>query len=116
MRIFICTVLGLFLLTAGAAGNEPEREIEYLLDTIGNSGCIFVRNGSRHTAEKAEEHLRMKYQRGKRYAKTAELFIERLASKSSISKKVYTIECPGADPVPSGDWLMAVLTEYRSAS
>jgi hypothetical protein len=57
--------------------------------------------------------MRMKYRRGKRYATTAELFIERLASKSSFSGKPYKIECPGGDTVLSGDWLTARLQEYR---
>jgi hypothetical protein len=57
--------------------------------------------------------MRLKYRRGKRYATTAELFIERLASKSSFSGKLYKIECPGGEAVPSGKWLTARLQEYR---
>ena len=90
-----------------------EAEIEYLIEAIGDSGCVFIRNGSRHSAVDAEDHIRMKYKRARRYASTAELFIERLASKSSMSKKPYLMECPGAEPVPSGDWLRARLDEYR---
>ena len=77
------------------------------------SGCTFIRNGSRHDAEDAASHMRLKYRRGKRYATTAELFIERLASKSSFSGKPYAIECPGSEAVPSGEWLTARLHEYR---
>ena len=44
----------------------------------------------------------MKYRRGKRYASTTEKFIERLASKSSMSRKPYYIECPGDEAVPTG--------------
>jgi hypothetical protein len=95
------------------AGNT-ESEIEYLIASIGDSNCTFVRNGSRHDAEDAEDHLRMKYRRGKRYATSAELFIERLASKSSMSGKLYTMECPDSETVPSGEWLTARLHEYRA--
>ena len=96
-----------------AYADEAESEIEYLVSTIGTSGCTFIRNGKRHDANDAEAHLRMKYRRGKRYAPTAETFIERLASASSMSKKPYYMECDGQEAVPSGEWLMAQLHEYR---
>ncbi len=101
------------LLPAAAFAGDTEVEIEYLITTVGESDCTFIRNGSRHNAEDAASHMRMKYRRGKRYATTAELFIERLASKSSFSGKPYKIECPGGDTVPSGDWLTTRLQEYR---
>jgi hypothetical protein len=101
------------LLPAAAIAGETEVEIEYLITTVGESGCTFIRNGSRHDAEDAASHMRLKYRRGKRYATTAELFIERLASKSSFSGKLYKIECPGGEAVPSGKWLTARLQEYR---
>lgn len=92
-----------------------EAEIEYLMTAIGGSGCTFVRNGKRHTASEAEEHIRMKYRRAWRHAKSAEMFIERLASRSSLSRKPYFMDCPGSDIVRSGDWLNAKLAEYRQA-
>jgi hypothetical protein len=101
------------LMPAAAIADDSEIEIEHLITTVGESGCTFIRNGSRHDAEDAASHMRMKYRRGKRYANTAELFIERLASKSSFSGKPYAIECPGSEAVPSGDWLTARLQEYR---
>jgi hypothetical protein len=114
MRLLpLFTVLAL-LFSATAYANDAEVEIEYLITTVGESGCIFVRNGSRHEAEDAASHMRLKYRRGKRYATTAELFIERLASKSSFSGKPYAIECPGSDAVPSGEWLTARLDEFRA--
>lgn len=111
-RLYILPVLA-FLLPAVAAADIAEVEIEHLITTVGESGCTFIRNGSRHDADDAASHMRLKYHRGKRYAPTAELFIERLASKSSFSGKPYAIECPGSGTVPSGDWLTARLQEYR---
>jgi hypothetical protein len=55
----------------------------------------------------------MKYRRGKRYAPTAEAFIERLASESSMSHKPYQIDCPDQAIVTSGEWLSRKLAEYR---
>ena len=110
----LALVAALALLSPAAAfANDADVEIEHLITTVGESGCTFIRNGSRHDADDAASHMRLKYRRGKRYAPTAELFIERLASKSSFSGKPYAIECPGNDAVPSGDWLTARLQEYR---
>jgi hypothetical protein len=99
-----------------AQASEIPVEIDYLLSTVGSSDCAFIRNGSRHDAENAEAHLRMKYKRGKRWAPTTEKFIERLASKSSFSKKPYFIQCGEQEQVPSGDWLTQRLQEYRNTA
>jgi len=95
--------------------HDQNIEIDHLLETIGNSECVFIRNGSRHSADKAEEHLRMKYERGRRYAVSAESFIEKLASKSSITRKIYMMECPGSKAEPSSEWLTHRLEEFRRA-
>lgn len=116
MRVIVALALLICLLPPGARADDVPAEIDYLLSAIGSSGCTFIRNGKRHDAEDAEAHLRMKYQRGRRYAATSEEFIERLASKSSMSKKLYYIECECEETVPSGDWLMQRLTEYRTNS
>jgi len=110
--VYVSIVLGLLFPTVASA-DSAEAEIEFLVSAIGASDCTFIRNGKRHDAMDAEAHLRMKYRRGKRYAPTAEKFIERLASASSMSKKPYFIECTGSEPVPSGEWLMSHLIDYR---
>ncbi len=113
MRFALLLALpALFLATTGRADDVPP-EIDHLLTTVGSSNCVFIRNGKHHDAADAEDHLRMKYRRGKRYAPTTEAFIERLASKSSMSKKLYHIDCPGEERMPSGEWLSQRLAEYR---
>ena len=113
-RLIMVAVL-LAPLSASANAKDSSAEIDYLLTSIGSSNCAFIRNGDSHSAEDAEEHLRMKYKRGKRYASTSETFIERLASGSSMSRKPYYIECSGNEPVRSGDWLMQRLRDFRKA-
>jgi hypothetical protein len=114
MRVLILVVL-LFLLPIGTrAEDEVPAEIDHLLTSVGNSGCTFIRNGERHDARSAEDHLRMKYRRGKRYATSSEAFIKRLASSSYLSKKLYYIECEGDEMIPSGDWLATRLAAYRN--
>jgi hypothetical protein len=114
MRIPYALLLSALLLPAAVRADTTEAEVEYLITSVGESGCTFIRNGSRHDAEDAASHMRLKYRRGKRYATTAELFIERLASKSSMSGELYFIECEGEEPVSSGEWLSARLEDYRS--
>lgn len=105
----------LFLLPIDARAEDAvPAEIDYLLTSVGSSGCTFIRNGERYDSSSAEDHLRMKYRRAKRFAKTSEAFIKRLASNSYLSKKLYYIECEGEEMMPSGDWLLERLGEYRA--
>lgn len=98
------------------AADETDPEVEYLLNAVGTSGCVFVRNGKEHAADAAEDHLRMKYNKTRRYIDTADEFIEKLASESSWTGKPYLIACPDAETVPSREWLTSRLSEYREAA
>ena len=115
-RYLILCWLCLAPLAVADDASQITSEIDHLIAAIGASGCTFVRNGKEHSAAEAESHIRSKYRRGKRYAKTTEAFIERLASQSSMSKKPYWMMCPGSEPIQSGDWLRAELAAYRSVS
>jgi len=114
MRAFCLAVLLIF---ASSVAWAEERaltvEVGYLIDSVSESGCKFVRNGKEHTASEAADHLRMKAKRGKRYYDTTEEFIDRIASKSSWSGKPYTIQCDDKPAVTAGDWFTRMLTEYR---
>ncbi len=115
MRVVVAFAFLICLLPPGARADDGPAEIDYLLNTVGSSDCTFIRNGKRHNAQDAEAHLRMKYRRGKRYAPTSEKFIERLASKSSLSNKPYYIECESEERMAFGQWLMQRLSEYRAS-
>ncbi len=110
----LAAILLIGLMQSAAGADEVPAEIDYLLTTMGGSDCTFIRNGKEYDAEDAEAHLRMKYRRGKRYAKTTEDFIDNLASRSSMSKKPYHIACDQQATVESGAWLMQLLQEYRA--
>lgn len=90
-------------------------EIEVLLARLAASGCQFKRNGSWHTATEAQAHLRRKldYLVEKGAVASTEQFIERAASRSSISGRVYQVRCGSASPVASGEWLRAELQAMR---
>jgi len=93
---------------------DNDSEIEHLLTAVGSSNCVFVRNGTRHTAESAESHLRMKYGKTRRYIDNAEEFITKLASESSWTGKPYTLDCPDKEEQVTKDWLFVQLNEYRA--
>ena len=116
MRFLSLGLLLCLLPFVAHADDAAPVEIDFLLATIGSSNCTFIRNGKRYDSAAAEDHLRMKYRKGKRYATTSENFIERLASKSYLSKKLYFIECAGDEKMPSGDWLKKRLGEYRTGA
>ena len=114
LNIFVA-IAGLVLgsLTALADESNMDSEIDYLLDTVVSSDCVFIRNGSEHEAEAARDHLQMKRKRGKRYFSSAEEFIEKIASKSSWTGKDYLIQC-GSEPQQKAQaWFMSVLNLFR---
>ncbi|MEA3230674.1 MAG: DUF5329 domain-containing protein [Thermodesulfobacteriota bacterium] len=110
---FLSLILFLALFFPGnfvvAAEND---EIEYLLSFIGSSDCIFIRNGREYQAEEAREHLEMKYNHVKRRIKTAEDFIDKIASKSSLSGRQYEVRCDGIK-LQTSQWLRESLASYR---
>jgi len=110
---YLLTVLFAGMMAAQAISAESPTEIEYLLQAIGKSECIFTRNGEQHSAAEAEDHLRMKYNRTRSRIKTAEAFIDNLASKSSWTGKSYTMKCADDEPEPSQQWLYRELARYR---
>ena len=108
-------LLALCLHIAPTRADSPEdREIAYLLEFVRESGCDFVRNGKRHDARDAADHLRSKYRRGRRWVDTAEQFISRIASKSSMSGEAYRVRCADSPEQTSADWLTQALEAQRS--
>ncbi|MEX0964449.1 MAG: DUF5329 domain-containing protein [Pseudohongiellaceae bacterium] len=93
-----------------------EVEIHALIQAVEESGCEFERNGRRYDALEAADHMRLKYRRAKRYADSAEKFIDRLASKSSISGKPYLIVCATSGEHEAKEWLEAELVAQRKRS
>jgi hypothetical protein len=110
----------LLLAGADALAQQDARsrdEIHHLLDYLGHSGCQFDRNGSWYDAPAAREHLQDKYAylQKRDLAPDAQAFIDRAASKSSMSGRAYRVRCGNGEPVPSSRWLGAELERYRAA-
>lgn len=114
-------LLSCFLLLAAAAQAAPsaqaEREIRGLMDALASSQCQFQRNGSWHGREEARAHLQRKYDylRKRNQVDSAEQFIERAASRSSVSGKPYRVRCPGQADVDAASWFGARLKALRDS-
>jgi Family of unknown function (DUF5329) len=122
MSYRLSTVLGLFLgltllpVALAAPPAVAQMEINYLLGSIETSGCEYYRNGTWYDSKKAQAHLRYKYEmlaaRGQ--INTTEDFIEKAATKSSLSGQPYEIRCSGGEAVRTNQWLHEVLARYRA--
>lgn len=101
-----------------APSPQAQREIDALIAGLGASGCAFERNGRWYDAKTAQAHLRKKYDylRKRDMADTAELFIERAASESSMSGKPYRVRCPGKAAEFSAQWFGQRLQALRTAA
>jgi hypothetical protein len=124
MKMRRLTALGVLLALAmlqvsyAAPPDAAKVEIEYLLVYVNSSGCKFFRNDTWHDAASAEQHLRQKYDWlvARNQVRTAEDFIEKVATKSSLSGRGYWVRC-NADPSQStSQWLRGVLAKYRSTA
>jgi hypothetical protein len=112
-------VLGLALAQDAHAGRPAPvalAEINYLLDYMGKSGCDFYRNGAWYDSGAAKAHLRFKYDALVQHDQigTAEDFIEKAATKSSLSGRAYKVRCADGQELSSNQWLRDALARYRS--
>jgi len=91
-------------------------EVNFLLGYVEGSSCEFYRNGSWHDSKEAQAHLRDKYKwlvlRG--LINTTDDFIERAATKSSLSGNPYEVRCNGGALVTSNQWLHNELARFRT--
>jgi len=110
-RVVGAALLSLALLVSTAAAGTEE-EIAHLLAYIGQSDCIFIRNGKEHDSAEGLEHIRMKYDHVKKRVDSAEDFIAYAASKSSLTGKIYRVRC-GVEETATGEWLRAELERLR---
>jgi hypothetical protein len=117
LRVLLALVALSLGVAAKAADLSPDakREVDHLLDHLGQSGCEFNRNGTWYGAAAARSHLQMKLEHLSRrgLVSTAEEFIDRAASVSSVSGKPYQVRCGGGEAVPSKQWFQAELLRFR---
>ena len=118
--IAVLTVIGLGCGNVSARAvdlpSTSKEEIDYLLAYLKNSGCQFNRNGKWYNADEAVSHIDAKYNYliKKEMLSSTEDFIDKAATKSSMSGKSYLVQCGNEAPAPSSLWFMEELARYRS--
>lgn len=117
MKAILSTIL--VLLTSFACFADwslEERKVEFLISSVEQLDATFIRNNTEYPARKAASHLRTKFKYAKsqidRNTFTAELFIEEIASKSSISGEEYLIRFPNGQVVTARNWLYNQLSYF----
>ena len=106
----------LCIISAPLPADVPESqkpEVQHLLDFVGQTDCLMIRNGSEHDGKKAVSHIQTKYDYFRDDIKSTEDFIEYSATKSTMSGKYYTVKCPGREEIRSQDWLLEELGKFR---
>jgi Family of unknown function (DUF5329) len=101
---------------ADEPGRDSQREISHLLQYLEASKCAFYRNGTWHSSLEARAHLEQKYKylQSRSRVVSAEDFLARAATASSISGQPYQVRCDGQEAVGSAKWLGLELERYRS--
>ena len=99
----LVVVLALFCVSVVAQQPLTEQQkIDHLISFIRNlNGSAFIRNGQEHTAQAAADHLQMKREKAGSHIKTAQDFIDKVASKSTISGELYMIKFANGKMFPS---------------
>jgi len=107
-RFVVGTVFGL-LVTASALAAPPAHElnrIERLIRFVESQKDMkFIRNGSEYTCAEAAKFLRGKLESMGGDVSTAREFIERIASKSSMSGEPYHVKLADGRLMPAAQFL-----------
>jgi Family of unknown function (DUF5329) len=115
--ILLCSLL----LGAGSALATPSPaemvRIERLLTHIGTQHDMrMVRNGEVYDPSMAVSFLRRKLSSMGDDIKTAEEFIDRIATRSSTTGQLYWVRLPNGHDVPAGDFLRVELARLDKAA
>ena len=112
-KIFCLTIALLAALPAYAKLNgHEEARISAMLDALAQQKeLVFVRNGEAHNCDEAVSHLRLKLKNTRNRIDTAEQFIDKVASSSSITGKPYIVQIPGKTDENAQPYLHALIAQ-----
>ena len=114
MKKFICLVITLLMtlpVYAKLTAHEEARINAMLEGLAQKKDLIFVRNGDEHTCYEAVSHLRLKLGNTRNRIDTAEQFIDKVASSSSITGKPYIVKIPGKSDENAQPFLHALIAQ-----
>jgi hypothetical protein len=118
LQISLALLLGFMASSVMAKAPLSEtQKIESLITSIETlKGAVFIRNGSEYSSEQAAHHLRMKWDKAGSSVKTAQDFIEKCASKSSMSGEKYQIRFANGKTEYSQDYFNEELRKISPPS
>ena len=93
---------------------SEKEKIEALIQFVKKSDTLFIRGGVEYPSSKAADHLRMKWDYAGKRIKTARQFIDRIASKSSMTGKPYYVKSKDGKQITSAEWLSQALKKIES--
>ncbi|MDF3827101.1 MULTISPECIES: YfeK family protein [unclassified Pseudocitrobacter] len=114
MKKILCALVALLLtLPAWAKLNaHEEARINAMLEALSQQKeLVFVRNGDEHTCDEAVSHLKLKLGNTRNRIDTAEQFIDKVASSSSITGKPYIVKIPGKIDENAQPYLHALIAQ-----
>lgn len=114
VMVFLCSMLWLHGTATAAHALSPNEEarISAMLDALERqTDMIFIRNGSEHSAAQAAAHLRLKLDKTRNRLESAEQFIDKVASSSSMSGKPYMVRLPGKPEETANSFLHRLLQQ-----
>lgn len=118
-KLMMMVLLGLAGVAARTLARETaeQKRIDYLVHVVADlKGAQFIRNGVGYDAAKAAEHLERKlHYAGERIA-TAEQFIDKVGTASSMTGTKYLIRLPDGKTMESAEFLRGELAKYRDST
>jgi hypothetical protein len=111
--LLLCLLVstGSLALAAEAVTNP---EITWLLQYMEKAEVKFIRSGKEYTPKEGADHLRTKLSKAGGKVKTAEDFIEGIASKSYLNGDEYLVKFADGKTRPTGPWLKEALARHRA--
>lgn len=113
--LLLITLLSSVSAAATSAAENMQDEVDYLFSVLGKDSCTFVRNDISYSSGEFERHLRSKLSGNEQLINSAEDFIEKIATRSSVSESPYVAIC-GAELQIIKDWLTESLEVYRRSN
>lgn len=116
-RSFLAGLSTLMALSSVAAAPPPHEQsrIDKLIRFVETQkGMKFVRNGTEYECDEAARFLRGKLQSMGKEITTAREFVERIASKSSMSGKPYKVKFADGKTMPASQFLGEELSRLES--
>ena len=115
IRRLLLVLVALLALSPMAAFAASSHEIDALIVRVEHAqGVVFIRNGSEHSPVEAAAHLRRKLAAADGRITTAEQFIDKLGTRSSMTGIAYRVRLADGREIDSATWLRQLLRELRA--